>query len=361
MKQRSNLFTETSMRPNLACSAVRAARGKRHRAEVRDFFREYESRVTSIGSALRQQNYKFAPYREFPIVDPKSRIIHAPVFQDRVVHHAIVRVAGPVFESGAIAHSFACRQGKGLHAALKKAKQWIHAGDWFFKADIRKFYDSVSHDVLRNLLRRRFREQKLLSLFDVLLASYQTDYRRGLPIGALTSQYLGNFYLDPLDRWAKQTMRVRRYIRYMDDMLFIGSASELRTVRRSLEGFVAKLGLSVGHHGQFNRCNLGVPWLGFTVYPNRVRLNAVGRKRVRSRMKLMEKRFDCGMMSEVELQQRVSSMFAHAQFADDIRWRRGICSDIMHWESQEPCAAWRVVHQHGDQVPHGVSQQEQGR
>lgn len=361
MKRQSGLFPQICDRQTLAVAAARAALGKRHRAEVRNFFAEYNERISEIGTSLRSGTFAFSKYRQFPVRDPKSRIIHAPAFQDRVVHHAIVHVVGPIFEMGAIEHSFACRRGKGQHAALNRASQWIHAGDWFFKADIRKFYDSVDHDVLRLLLRRRFREERLLELFDRLLASYSHEPGKGLPIGALTSQHLGNFYLDPVDSWAKQTLSVRRYLRYMDDMLFIGTRSAMQEAQHQMGQFLESFGLSVKGQGQLNRCDLGVPYLGFTVYANRIRLNSQGRKRVRQRTRQFERSFEKGLISESELQQRVGSMFAHAKYSDDIRWRRTLCQNTLQEGSQEPGVAWRVVQEHGQQVPLGVSQQEQGR
>jgi len=329
MKRQSSLFQPISSRPNLAFAAYAAAKGKRHRPEVRQFFSGYQIRLAEMGDSIRQQRYTFSNYREFPIKDPKSRVIHAPVFTDRVVHHAIIRITGPVFERGALEQSFACRPRKGLHAALSKAVQWTCTNDWFFKADVRKFYDSVCHIVIRNALRRRFREEKLLQLFDSLLASYQTEKDHGLPIGALTSQYLGNFYLDSVDRWAKQTMFVKRYMRYMDDMLCIGSKNELMAIQRELQSFVQTIGLSIAGQGQLNRCELGIPWLGFTIYPDRVRLNPQGRRRLRRRMKQAERNYQRGSITEHELQHLVASFFAHAQFSDDVQWRRGVCANTL--------------------------------
>lgn len=361
MKRIGTLFLRIADRHTLAVGAARAARGKRKRSEVQRFFASYEANVSAIGSALREGKYTFSGYRQFQIRDPKSRVIHAPTFQDRVVHHAMIHVVGPTFEMGACEQSFACRKRKGQHVALNLASRWIHSGKWFFKADIEKFYDSIRHEMVRTLLRRRFGEASLLELFDRLLGSYCSEPEKGLPIGALTSQYLGNFYLDSLDRWAKQTMGVRHYLRYMDDMLFIGTRDQMREVQRQIRLALECLGLRVKEDGQLNRCDQGVPYLGFTLYPHRIRLNPLGRKRLRRRTRQLQRCHQTGAISEAELQQRVSSMFAHATFADDVWWRRAICADTLMRGSQEPGDAWRLDQEHCPQVPLGVSQQEQGR
>ena len=200
MKRIGGLFDLIPQRENLARAAWAAAQGKRDRPEVRAFFADLDARLAHISHALRSGTFAFSGYRSFAVRDTKSRTIHAPAFADRVVHHAIIGITGPVFEKGALEHSYACRRGRGQHAALRQAAAWTRRADHFGKIDVRKFYDSIRHDVLFRLLERRFREQRLLDLFAALLASYTHLPGQGLPIGALTSQYLGNFMLDRLDQ-----------------------------------------------------------------------------------------------------------------------------------------------------------------
>ena len=232
MKRAGGVFEVLCAWDTLVRAAYRAALGKRQRSEVRRFFEHFDEEITRMAVELRAGAYRFAAYRAFPIRDPKTRVIHAPPFCDRVVHHAIVLAAGAVFERGAIAHSYACRTGRGQHAALVRLRRWVRDADWFVKLDVEKFYDSVAHDVLRLQLARRFRERRLLALFDRLLASDAHAPGRGVPIGALTSQYLGNFYLDPFDHWATRRRPLVRYLRYMDDMLFLGERATLAGLRR---------------------------------------------------------------------------------------------------------------------------------
>jgi RNA-directed DNA polymerase len=257
--------------------------------------------------------------------------------------------------------SYACRLGRGQHAALRRARGWTQRDGWFLKLDVAKFYDTVDHDVLRSALARRFRERRLLALFDQLLASYATVPGKGIPIGALTSQYLGNFYLDPFDHWVNQAFRMHRYLRYMDDMLFFGSRDELCALRRDAAAVLEWLGLAVKCGGILNRCEVGVPFLGFVLYPNRTRVNRQGRKRLRRRTKEIERAWEEGAIGDIELQSRVASLFAHARFGDDVAWRRMATGFSRIWERQEPGphSAGRLVGQHHEELPLGVSQQEQ--
>ena len=361
MKRIGGLFERMASASTFTQAAWQAAQGKHQRPEVRAFLAHLESEMAKIIHALRAGSFRFGEYRTFSIRDPKSRVIHAPPFRDRVVHHALIIATGPVFERGAIAHSYACRKGRGQHAALGQVCRWLRPQDWFLKLDVAKFYDSVPHEVLRCLLARRFRERKLLNLFDHLLDSYQRSPGKGLPIGALTSQYLGNFYLDAFDHWANQTAGQHRYLRYMDDMVFLGDLPTLRHMRRSAAVVLEGLGLRIKNGGVLNRAALGLPCLGFVIYPDRVRLNQPGRQRLIRRLKTLEHEWETSDITERELQARGEALFAHARFGDDLAWRQMVCRRSRFGETQAPDprpAGW-FLEQFRQELPLGVSQQEQ--
>ena len=288
MRRVGRLYPRICDRRNFSIAAHRAALGKRSRGEVVNFLQSVDGRLNQIIRQLGDGTFSFGEYRSFTIRDPKQRMIHAPTFRDRVVHHAMIRVVGPIFELGAMEHSFACRKGRGPAQALEYAFRCTADFDWFLKMDVAKFYDSISHEFLRQQLARRFRERRVLDLFDRLLDSYNTSPGRGLPIGALTSQYLGNFCLDSVDRWIKQEMRIHRYVRYMDDMLLWGTREQLRDVLHGIPEVLDRQGLRLDYRTQLNRCSLGVPFVGFTIYPDRIRVNRRGRKRVRRKMRNLE-------------------------------------------------------------------------
>jgi hypothetical protein len=361
MKRVGGLFDALTDRRLLGLAVWRAAQGKRQRPEVRRFLADQDAETARIIAELREGTYRFGEYRTFPIRDPKTRQIHAPPFRDRVVHHALVAVAGTVFERGAIPQSHACRIGHGQHAAMAAARGWIRPGDWFLKADIAKYYDSVDHTRLRQLLARRFRERRLLTIFDRLLDSHEAAPGRGLPIGALTSQYLGNFYLDPFDHWVKQTRRMPRYLRYMDDFLCFGAADELRGLRDDAAAVLEGLGLQIKQGGVLNRCEVGVPWLGFVLYPDRLRLNRLGRRRLRRRLKDLERGWERGTVDDGALQARSEALFAHARTGDDLAWRRMVSRFSRFGETQgpQPRDPRRHVEQLREELPLGVSQQEE--
>ena len=221
----------------------------------------------------------------------------------------------------------------------------------------------MPHDSLRAALARHFRERRLLNLLEQFIDSYSHSPGRDLPIGALTNQYLGNFHLDVFDHWMNETAGQSRYLRYMDDMIVFGGQRDLRDLRDRAAVVLDGLGLRLKDDGVINRCALGVPLLGFTVYPDRVRLNRGGRKRLRRRIKDLERGWERGAVSELELQRRGEALFAHARFADDVAWRRGVLKFSRLGEAQEPASRdpGRLVEQHRQELPLGVSQQEVSR
>jgi hypothetical protein len=326
MKRIGGLFEQICDRNNLVKAAWSASREKRDRPEVRSFLDSLDTRLNQISQGLSNSNYPFQPYHSFEVRDTKSRTIRAPAFQDRVVHHAIIHVVGPVFERGAIDHSYACRTGRGQHKALRQAADWTRRTSWYGKIDIHKYYDSVDHQLLFDRLSRRFREKRLLNLFADLLSSWQSIPGKGLPIGALTSQYLGNFYLDAFDISMRSSGLCHRYVRYMDDIIIWSDEKQLPAIRSLAERSATELKLTIKHGGEWNRCQFGVPFLGFIIYPDRIRLGRQGRRRLRGKFATIRRQFDTGKLSEDDFQRRCTSLFAHAKFGDDVAWRRAVLS-----------------------------------
>jgi|688.fasta_scaffold229965_2 retron-type reverse transcriptase len=330
MKRIKGLFDPIADYKNLASAAYLATRNCRRNREIVQFFDNLENELNAINQDLHSERYRFGPYQSFQVRDTKTRTIHAPPFRDRVVHHAMIRVLGPIFEQTASPNSYACRVNKGVHMALKKARIATNQNPWYGKVDVERFYDSISHRLLYDRLARRFQEGKLLSLFRDLLASYCTTPECGIPIGSLTSQYLGNFLLDSVDRTIRQSGIATNWIRYMDDTIVWGSHSVIHAMRDVIITELNNLGLKAKNGGEWNRCGQGVPCLGFVVYPGRVRLGKQARRRLRRRYRSARNQFQRGEFDEFEFQDRITSLFAHAKHADDCSWRRAWLYSFSH-------------------------------
>lgn len=201
MKRSGFLMQAAATVPNVVLAVRKACNPGVGSAEQQRFLGQLELNCNSLVHSLLDGSWTPGPYHRFIVCDPKRREIHAARFADRVVHHALLNVAGPLLEKGASEASFACRRGRGNTRAVDAV--WRAAGRcrWFLKLDVRRYFDSVSHDILLNLLHRRFKDHRFLLVVERIIRSYEKSPGCGLPIGTLTSQYLANFYLDGLDHW----------------------------------------------------------------------------------------------------------------------------------------------------------------
>jgi RNA-directed DNA polymerase len=220
MRRAANLFDKICEPENLRVAFHHAARGKRGKAVVRRFSEHLDSEISRISLQLQCGQFVFGRFEQFLIRDPKERVITAPCFQERVVHHAIMNVCEPIFDRWLIDDTFACRRGKGRDSALRRAQRFAARSSFCLHLDIRKYFDSIDHERLICLLEKRFKDQRLLELLRDILGSFRAELGIGVPIGSLTSQHFANFYLGWFDRFVKEQLRLQGYVRYMDDMLF---------------------------------------------------------------------------------------------------------------------------------------------
>lgn len=234
-----------------------------------------------------------------------------------------MNVCEPVFEKSLIFDTYACRVGKGRDAAILRAREFAGRFPFFLKFDVRKYFNSISHEVLLERLRRRFQDERLHRLFERIVAGYATEEGRGVPIGSLTSQHFANFYLDGLDRLAKETLRAAGYVRYMDDVMIWGeSTSRLRAWLAVIERFLAdRLRLSLKPSPYINRTIHGVDFLGLRVFPSHVSLSRRARERFQRKSALLDFQFDQGVIGQEEYQQRATSLTAFTKSYEVKSWR----------------------------------------
>ena len=218
---------------NLSAAFFEAARGKRTRNDVAAFAANLENELARMRRDILSGEIAVEKFRSFRIFDPKPRLIQAPEFRERVLHHAIMAQIGPVLDRALVFDSYACRPGKGPIAAVKRARLNAQRNPWFCQIDIRAYFANIDHDVLMCMLERRFKNKGLCELLSRIVASAPAAPGRGLPIGALTSQYFANHYLAGADRLIVEHSEARAYVRYMDDLVWWSESRN--AVRGALE------------------------------------------------------------------------------------------------------------------------------
>ncbi|MCO6455392.1 MAG: group II intron reverse transcriptase domain-containing protein [Pirellulaceae bacterium] len=332
MKRTGNLFDDIAEWKNLHLACYKALRGKRTRPDARAFTNKLDENLNRMVAQLRAGCIPVGRAHRFVIHDPKLRLITAPCFEERVLHHAVMNVCEPVLERWLIHDTYACRTGKGREAAILRAQCFARRYPYFLKMDVRKYFESVPHAVLLERLERLFKDQRLLHLFARILAGHQGEMGRGLPIGSLTSQHLANFYLGWFDRYVKETLRVKGYVRYMDDMLLWGeSPRAMQVLLDCCRDFLGeKLGLQLKPHPYINRREHGVDFLGCRVLPDHVVLSRRSKLRFRRKMTRLEQSWLDGLIDERQLQERATSLvaFTDAAGAKSCRFRRAVLQQL---------------------------------
>lgn len=346
MKRRSHLFEQITDFQNLLLAARKAQRGKRLRPSTAAFNRDLEGELLCLQEELQLRRYQPGPPRQFSIYDPKPRLITAAPYRDRVLHHAVCNVIEPIFERTFISDSYACRKAKGTHAAVDRLTKAMRRNAYALQCDVSKYFPSVDHAILKELLRRKIACRDTLWLLDLLIdaAPPQEEVsryfpgddlfapfvrRRGLPIGNQTSQFFANVYLDPLDHFLKEHLRVRDYLRYCDDFVALGNdKSALWSVKQAVEAFLASR-LRLTLHP--TRCwvrpvEAGLDFLGYRVFPTHRRLLRASGYRFQRRLREMQRAFTEGRLPVEQIGQRIAAWLGHASHADTYGLRKAVLS-----------------------------------
>jgi hypothetical protein len=327
MKRAKNLLVQVADPDNLRLAAWKAAKGKRHSREVMAWSENIGEHLYVLREELLNGQVKVGKYRYFKVFEPKERQICASAFGEQVLHHALMNICHPYFEQAQVFDSYASRKGKGTYAAIARAKSFAIRHDWYLKLDVRKFFESISHEVLIHQLTRMFKDAALVGVFEQVIHSYEASPGRGLPIGNLTSQYFANHYLSGLDRFIKEKLRIRAYTRYMDDMVFWHlEKAPLLELHAAVQEFVEKELRCQLKPIALNRSRTGLPYLGYHIFPHHMRLLQKSKQRFIKKWQFIQDAYDTGDWDEAKCQRRALPLLAFAGHADAKRLRQNLLS-----------------------------------
>lgn len=322
MKRVNFLMPVIFDRKNLYKAFWKARKGKDGKQYVEKYRENLENNLDQLSNQIQSADVKVGDYNYFKIFDPKERLICAAAFEERVLHHALMNVCHSSFEQYQIYDSYASRKNKGQYAALERAKRFQQTNKWFLKLDVRKYFDSINHGILMELLKRRFKEKALLDIFRKIINSYQVNTFRGLPIGNLTSQYFANHYLALGDHFIKERLRIKAYVRYMDDMvLWHNDKDELLAAGKQLSIFLAKNLDLIIKPFCLNKSHLGLPFLGYVVFKDNLHLNGRSKKRFKRKLKQYDNFLVEGRWSEQEYYNKITPLLAFTQKAASKKFR----------------------------------------
>ena len=274
MKRIYNIYEHIYSMENLRLADEKACKGKSSQYGVLIHQKNTEKNMAQLQQMLMYKTYRTSPYTTFKVYEPKERVVYRlPYFPDRITHHAIMNILEPIFVSVFTTDSYSCIKGKGIHAAAKVLRAALvneAETKYCLKLDIRKFYPSIDHAILKQLLRRKIKDQDLLWLLDEII-----DSAPGLPIGNYLSQYFANFYLTYFDHWIKEQKGVKYYFRYADDIIVLSNNKPyLHQILADIREYLStNLNLIVKDNYQvFPVENRGIDFVGYRFYHTHILL-----------------------------------------------------------------------------------------
>lgn len=294
-----------------------AEKGKLKSYGVKLFYRNENQNIIDLHKSLKEGTFKTSPYSIFKIYEPKEREIYRlPFYPDRVVHHAIMNIMEPIWVSIFTNDTYACVKGKGIHSlvvSLKKSLSlYVTETKYCLKMDIRKFYPSIDNGILKSIIRKKIKDERLLSLLDNII-----DSSKGVPIGNYLSQYFANLYLTYLDHWIKEVLKVRFYWRYADDMVLLSdSKEELWGWYKQIDDYLSsKLNLKIKDNYQvFEVADRGIDYVGYVFRHNYTRVRKGIKKNMFRKVHRLNNRII--LPSPMEYKRAIASWYGWCKYCD---------------------------------------------
>jgi RNA-directed DNA polymerase len=347
MKRYGHLWEQLVSFENVFLAFRKAIRGKGYRPYTLYFIQNLEHNLIELQHSLKTRNYRPGGYRTFFIHEPKRRMISEAPFTDRIVHHCLINVIGPIFEATFIRQSYANQIGKGTHRAIREVQNAMRLHRFVLHCDIRKYFPSIDHQILKGLIRRKIKDPEMLWLTDLIIDSSNPqepvidcflgddllaphDRRKGLPIGNLTSQFFANVYLNGFDHFVKEKLGCRFYARYVDDMIVVDSDKDyLWEVCREMGRYLETLRLRL-HPG---KCHIrpvavGLRFLGQRIYPNLRLLPKSNVRRFMQRLWKFHHLYAAGAVSLDQIRPSVQSWLGHAKQAHTLALRQSLLEKV---------------------------------
>lgn len=296
-------------------------KSKKHKSKFKaviKFQTDWEKKLEDVRQLLITKTFHTAKYKKKTVFEPKKRVIYVLPYQpDRIVQHALMNVLTPIFEKLFITDSYACIKNRGQHKGSLRCMEFVRRNKFCLKCDIRKFYPSIDQKILYSMLERVIKDKDTLWLLKDIVFSFTDNNYKNVPIGNLTSQWFGNFYLTKLDRFVKQELRIKDYVRYCDDFcLFHNDKKYLHECKRRIEEFIkTELALTFSKADVFNT-KQGIDFLGYRHFDNYILLRKNTAKRIIRRFKELPENRKNGIITEEQYRATISSAYGWLKHAN---------------------------------------------
>lgn len=350
MKVWHNLYHNLITKENIFRGYKEFRVGKKRRKDVLSLELDLNNNLLILYKLLLHKNYQPGPYHGFYVKDPKVRLIHKATVPDRVVHHIVSGVLEKIFEPTYIAHSYSCRKNKGTHKGVTafqkmslKASRNNTRVCWVLKCDIKKFFASVNHKILIEILNKKIKDKEFMDLLAKIITSFYSDRtinmedKKGIPIGNLTSQLFSNIYMNELDQYMKHQLKIKYYIRYADDFVLLSNNREELLALVDPIGKFLNNNLDLELHPQkiiLRKFSSGVDFLGYIVFPKYILPRTRTKRRLLRKIREKVYQYKLGIITEESLNQTIQSYYGFLTHANAYEFRKELENLIWFWRTE---------------------------
>jgi RNA-directed DNA polymerase len=342
-----NVYDQLCSFENLELAFKKARKGKTTKRYVIEFEDKLFENLEKLRNELLFQNYNPLPLKTFILRDPKTRKINKSAFRDRVVHHAICNIIESVFDEGFIFDSYANRKGKGTFKAIERFDHFKHKISknntkvcFILKADVKHYFDNVSHEILLSILKRKITDERLLWLIKTILANYNTPKEgKGMPLGNLTSQFFANVYLNELDQFVKHKLRAKYYIRYVDDfVIFHESNKRLERCKKKINFFLKeKLDLELHpDKSKVLKLHKGICFLGLRIFFHHKLIRKKNLRKFEKKFEKMKKLYDKNLIEREKIVEKFEGWLAYVYHANTYKYRKQLTRTFNNYFPLKP-------------------------
>lgn len=331
-----NCFDDKLTYINLYNAYYRICKNKRNKDYILEYEIDLETNLTNLLNDLKDNKYKPGKYREFIIYEPKERIIKALPFKDRIVHQWYIQeFIKPYILKRFIIDTYSCIDNRGTHKAVDKLQKYMRImnrnnSDYYvLKCDIKKYFYSINRDILFNIMKKYISDKKLLNLTKIII--FDSDDKVGIPIGNYTSQYFSNIYLHELDKYIKEKLKIKFYIRYCDDfVILLDTKDECKIIKKKIEDYLTNyLELSLNNKSKYYHNSLGIDFCGYKIFNTHRLLRKSSKKKIIKNINKWNKKVNNNInidLKRVELS--INSWIAHSSHCNSYNLQKNVLSKI---------------------------------
>lgn len=330
-----NQFNKKLTFDSLLAAHERAQRGKTYKGEVLKFNIDLESNLINILNSLKNGSYKPGKYFCFIVNEPKERLIKALPYKDRIVQQwYIAEFIKPYIIPRFIKDTYACIEGRGTHEAVRTVQRYMrkmsrsNSDYYILKCDVRKFFYSIDKNILYSIMKKYISDRKLLNLTYKFI--YDDEDKIGIPIGNYTSQFFANIYLNELDKYIKEELKVKYYVRYMDDFIcLLKDKEESIYIKEKINNFLdKKLNLCLNHKSVYYPNKMGVNFCGYRIYETHKLLRNRSKKKIKKYVSIWNKLYSIDKLDEHKMLLCWNSWVAHSKHSNSYNFRIKMHSKI---------------------------------